>query len=315
MFERLDDVAARSRKAAGERRSVLMEALATRLPEWTWTEPKGGLSLWVRLPGTDAVAFSRLAATLGVVVRPGPLASPGWRVPRPHPDRLRLGARPARRRRRAARRRVGGLHPGHPFQPPVAGRQRLTKDTDVRSRCPAGYSPTGLDFPAVADLPAGSPPPPRPSARSARRPRFVLPDDHHDERAGERIEAFLEGPPVRARRTRRSRHLRSEGLRPVRRVVPMDTRTDWDIALRHEDARVARYGRPAAILAVRLRMLTAGAVDHYAARIGGAIRHQARETDRVTRFGPDRFHVLLPETLEAEAIGPRRAGPRGLRRR
>lgn len=76
VFERLDEVAARSRQAAAERRSVLTEALATRLPEWTWTEPKGGLSLWVRLPGTDAVAFSRLAATLGVVVRPGPLASP-----------------------------------------------------------------------------------------------------------------------------------------------------------------------------------------------------------------------------------------------
>jgi hypothetical protein len=153
----------------------------------------------------------------------------------------------------------------------------------------------------VPDHPAGSPPPPRPNARSARRPRFVLPDDHHDERAGERIEAFLEGPPVRARRTRRSRHLRADGLRPVRRAVPLDTRTDWDIALRHEDARVARYGRPAAILAVRLRMLRAGIADQYAARIGGAIRQQARETDRVTRFGPDRFHVLLPETLEAEA--------------
>ena len=76
VFERLDDVAARSRQAGTERRVVLMEALRARLPEWTWTEPKGGLSLWVRLPGTDAVAFSRLAATLGVVVRPGPLASP-----------------------------------------------------------------------------------------------------------------------------------------------------------------------------------------------------------------------------------------------
>ena len=76
VFERLDEVAARSRHAGAERRSVLMEALAVRLPDWTWTEPKGGLSLWVRLPGTDAVAFSRLAATLGVVVRPGPLASP-----------------------------------------------------------------------------------------------------------------------------------------------------------------------------------------------------------------------------------------------
>jgi hypothetical protein len=81
----------------------------------------------------------------------------------------------------------------------------------------------------------------------------------------------------------------------------MDTRTDWDIALRHEDARVARYGLPAAVLTVRLRMTSSGAVDQYALRIGGAIRHQARETDRVTRVGPDRFHVLLPETLEAEA--------------
>lgn len=76
VFERLDEVAKRSRQAGAERRSVLMSALAQRLPEWTWTEPKGGLSLWVRLPGADAVAFSRLAATLGVVVRPGPLASP-----------------------------------------------------------------------------------------------------------------------------------------------------------------------------------------------------------------------------------------------
>lgn len=76
VFERIDEVAARSREAGAERRSVLMSALAERLPDWTWTEPRGGLSLWVRLPSADAVAFSRLAATLGVVVRPGPLASP-----------------------------------------------------------------------------------------------------------------------------------------------------------------------------------------------------------------------------------------------
>ena len=76
VFERLDEVAARSRQAGAERRTVLMSALAERLPDWSWTEPRGGLSLWVRLPGADAVSFSRLAATVGVVVRPGPLASP-----------------------------------------------------------------------------------------------------------------------------------------------------------------------------------------------------------------------------------------------
>ena len=81
----------------------------------------------------------------------------------------------------------------------------------------------------------------------------------------------------------------------------MDTRADWEIALRHEDARIARYGRPAAVLAVRLRVAKAGTADPYAARVGGAIRQQARETDRVTRVAPDRFHVLLPETMEAEA--------------
>jgi GGDEF domain-containing protein len=82
----------------------------------------------------------------------------------------------------------------------------------------------------------------------------------------------------------------------------MDTRADWEIALRHEEARVARYGRPAAVLAVRLRMSSAGVTDHYASRVGDTIRHQARDTDRVTRVGPDRFQVLLPETLEAEAV-------------
>ena len=94
VFDRLDEVAARSREAGAERRAVLMAALAERLPDWTWTEPKGGLSLWVRQPGADAVAFSRLAATLGVVVRPGPLASPdgGFR------DHIRIayGSEPAR---------------------------------------------------------------------------------------------------------------------------------------------------------------------------------------------------------------------------
>jgi hypothetical protein len=153
----------------------------------------------------------------------------------------------------------------------------------------------------MPDLPDDSSPDRRPAARSRRRPRFELPADHHDERAGERIEAFLEGPPVRARKTRRSRHLRSDGLRPVRRPVALDTRADWDIALRHEDARVIRYGRPAAVLAVRFRVDRDGAEDRYAAKVASAIRLHTRETDRVARMGPDRFHILLPETMEDEA--------------
>ena len=54
-------------------------------------------------------------------------------------------------------------------------------------------------------------------------------------------------------------------------------------------------------MAIRMHTVGSGVIDRYAARIGGAIRHQARETDRVARVAPDRFHVLLPETQSDEA--------------
>jgi hypothetical protein len=142
-------------------------------------------------------------------------------------------------------------------------------------------------------------PPNRQTPRTGRRTRFVLPADQHDERVGERIEAFLDGPR-RTRRTR-GRHLRNEALLRPRKPIPMDTRADWDLALRLEDARMARYGRPASVLIVSLELPVAGQEDRYAGRVGDAIRAHARETDRVARVGPGRFHVLLPETLESEA--------------
>lgn len=64
---------------------------------------------------------------------------------------------------------------------------------------------------------------------------------------------------------------------------------------------MARYGRPASVLIVDVVMQPAGGEDRFAGRIGAAIRAQARETDRVARVGPARFHVLLPETDEPEA--------------
>ena len=150
---------------------------------------------------------------------------------------------------------------------------------------------------------AKQPTPRRTQSGSRRRPRFSLPPDHHEEtkseRTDERIEAFLDGP-VRARRSRR-RPARPDGVQRPRPVVPLDTRPDWERALRHEDARVARYGRPASVLIVDVVMQPAGGEDRFAGRIGTAIRAQARETDRVARVGPARFHILLPETEEAEA--------------
>jgi GGDEF domain-containing protein len=142
-------------------------------------------------------------------------------------------------------------------------------------------------------------PPRRPATARSRRPKFALPADPPDERTSERIEAFLDGPK-RERRSR-PRHLRSEALRRPRRSVPIDTRTDWDAALRQEDARVARYGRPAAVIVIDLQPSQDGLQDRFAARVGSVLREHARETDRVARVGPTRFHVLLPETSEPEA--------------
>ncbi|MEV0971254.1 PLP-dependent aminotransferase family protein [Microtetraspora glauca] len=68
------------------RRDHLAAALAAALPEWTWEPPRGGLSLWVRLPCVDTDRFAALARRYGVAVAPGSLFSADGR----HRDRLRL---------------------------------------------------------------------------------------------------------------------------------------------------------------------------------------------------------------------------------
>ena len=154
----------------------------------------------------------------------------------------------------------------------------------------------------MPDDPKGTTPR-RAQGGARRRPRFSLPPDHHDEldneRTTETIEAFLEGP-AKPRRPRR-RPARPTGVQRPRAIIPLDTRTDWERALRLEDARVARYGRPASILVVDVVIAPAGAEDRYAGRLGTVIRAQARETDRVARVASARFHLLLPETDEPEA--------------
>jgi DNA-binding transcriptional MocR family regulator len=70
------------------RHDVLTGALRRALPSWTWTEPAGGLSLWVRLPdGADAPAFAQVALRHGVAVATAEALSAD---PSHHRDRLRL---------------------------------------------------------------------------------------------------------------------------------------------------------------------------------------------------------------------------------
>jgi DNA-binding transcriptional MocR family regulator len=65
---------------------TLTRALSARLPEWTWDRPAGGLSLWVRLPATNAEAFAQAALRNGVAVATAPALSPSTQ----HADRVRL---------------------------------------------------------------------------------------------------------------------------------------------------------------------------------------------------------------------------------
>ena len=69
-----------------EKLGTLTRLLTRHLPDWTWTPPSGGLSLWARLPRGNADEFAQVALRHGVSVVPGSLASPEGGAP----DYLRL---------------------------------------------------------------------------------------------------------------------------------------------------------------------------------------------------------------------------------
>jgi hypothetical protein len=130
-------------------------------------------------------------------------------------------------------------------------------------------------------------------SRPRRSPRFVLPDDHHDDRTAARIEAFLDGPSARSRR----RELAIDDRDRPRRPHELDTRPDWTAALLHESSRHTRYGRPASVLLIELDGgLGSEALDRDARGLADLIRLEARETDRAVRLGAASFRMLLPET-------------------
>ena len=142
-------------------------------------------------------------------------------------------------------------------------------------------------------------PPPRPLGRRRAR-RFVV-RDGDDHRVTEKIEKFLSGP-----RSRRRTHgyTRMEPAQAAESAL--DTRTDFAAAIRREMARTERYGRPATVVAVEFALgatpAHGGQIDGLAGSIGFTLRREARDTDRIARVAPNRFHVLLPETSEADAL-------------
>jgi DNA-binding transcriptional MocR family regulator len=81
-----DEVALARRRELRRRFERLAAALREQLPEWSWTQPQGGLTLWVRLPAPSAEELARVAPRYGVSIVPGPVHSPSHGFA----DRLRL---------------------------------------------------------------------------------------------------------------------------------------------------------------------------------------------------------------------------------
>jgi GGDEF domain-containing protein len=136
--------------------------------------------------------------------------------------------------------------------------------------------------------------------------------DGDDHRVTEKIEKFLSGP-----RSRRRMHGPSRMEPAAGAETALDTRTDFEAAIRREMARTECYGRPATVVAVEFAVADAERraaedrsldghvvrqIDRLAGPIGFTLRREARDTDRIARVAPNRFHVLLPETSEADAV-------------
>ncbi|MFC7385677.1 MocR-like transcription factor YczR [Sphaerisporangium rhizosphaerae] len=72
LFERIGPAKAERARALGASRAALAGALRALLPEWRFTEPRGGGSLWVRLDAPNATPLADAAAARGVRLAPGP---------------------------------------------------------------------------------------------------------------------------------------------------------------------------------------------------------------------------------------------------
>jgi DNA-binding transcriptional MocR family regulator len=73
---RLEELRAEHRAMLQRNLELLTRLLDDVLPTWEWRRPKGGPSLWVRLPAGTASAFAQVALRYGVEVIPGDVMSP-----------------------------------------------------------------------------------------------------------------------------------------------------------------------------------------------------------------------------------------------
>jgi DNA-binding transcriptional MocR family regulator len=72
LLEQSTKIVADRRAELRVRRDALIAALGEHLPEWTFTVPAGGVSLWAELDGPVSSALARAAEEVGVRLGPGP---------------------------------------------------------------------------------------------------------------------------------------------------------------------------------------------------------------------------------------------------
>jgi DNA-binding transcriptional MocR family regulator len=71
LFDHVDEAMAIRRDQLSTGLATLTGLLAEHLPGWTWQQPSGGASLWVRLPHGDATHFAQVALRYGVALLSG----------------------------------------------------------------------------------------------------------------------------------------------------------------------------------------------------------------------------------------------------
>jgi DNA-binding transcriptional MocR family regulator len=86
LMVRREEITRARRRESRRRYDALTRLLRELLPDWSWTEPQGGLTLWVRLPAPAAEELARTALAHGVSIVPGPVHSASHSFP----DRVRL---------------------------------------------------------------------------------------------------------------------------------------------------------------------------------------------------------------------------------
>jgi DNA-binding transcriptional MocR family regulator len=77
ILARYDTLLERRRQLLRRRLDTLCAELDSQLPEWSFAPPRGGLSVWVALPGASADDLAQLALRRGVAVSSGRSAAPG----------------------------------------------------------------------------------------------------------------------------------------------------------------------------------------------------------------------------------------------